>query len=233
MERMTSFGRWIVLIIIVIVVIAAVVLIERGAFSPSSGTTPVATSTLPTDTYGMSEYTDPAYGFSFWYPSALTITASTTNDATSFPGGIAVETLQIGSPGGVSIVVVNSPAKTITDEPSGHASPIGQTKYFYDSASSEWMIAFPDSAQEGSARATTTADVSKATLSGLLMLPSGRRFDTTIIPLSTTRFLVVSDGGGSAFTPQLARTITLGTAAVDPSTQASALQAEANAYANQ
>ena len=37
-------------------------------------------------TYGMSEYTDTAYGFSFWYPGALKFTATATQDSASFPG---------------------------------------------------------------------------------------------------------------------------------------------------
>jgi hypothetical protein len=68
-------------------------------------------------------------------------------------------------------------------------------------------------------------------MSGLIMLPSGRRFDTTIIPLSTTRFLVISDGGGSSFTSQLAQTISQIGASIDTSKQESVLQAESDAYA--
>jgi hypothetical protein len=63
------------------------------------------------------------------------------------------------------------------------------------------------------------------------MLPSGRRFDTTIIPLSTTQFLVIGDGGGSSFTPQLAQTVSRASASVNTSAQTTALQAEAVAYA--
>jgi hypothetical protein len=63
------------------------------------------------------------------------------------------------------------------------------------------------------------------------MLPSGRRFDTTIIPLSTTRFLVIGDGGGSSFTPQLAETVAQTGAAVNVSAETDALQTEATAYA--
>ncbi len=125
---MTTFSRWILgIILAIIVVIAAIVWIEH---------TLISTSTPQAQTYGMSEYTDPTYGFTFWYPTALQIAATTTQDATEdFPGGIAVETVQVGSLGGTSIIVVNSPTATITDEPSNHASPIAQTKYFYDSAS--------------------------------------------------------------------------------------------------
>ncbi len=181
----------------------------------------------------MAQYTDPVYKFSFWYPSTLQITTTPTNDAASFPGGVAVETLQVGSLGGTSVVVVNSPGSTITDEPANHASPIAQTKYFYDSTKSEWMVAYPQGANGAGSGATTTADISKTTMSGLIMLPSGKRFDTTIIPLSTTQFLVISDGGGSSFTSQLAQTVAQAGATIDASLQTSALQAEAAAVAGQ
>jgi len=179
----------------------------------------------------MSEYTDKTYGFTFWYPTALVVTAAAKSDAVSFPGGVAVEVLQIGPVGGTSIQVVDSPASSITDEPNGHASPISQTKYFYDGASKQWMMAFPEGRDGAGPSATTTANISKSTISGLAMLPSGRRFDTTIIPLNTQRFLVISDGGGSAISSELARTVAQTGATVDSSVRAAALQAEAAAYA--
>ena len=65
------------------------------------------------------------------------------------------------------------------------------------------------------------------------MLPSGARFDTTIIPLTTTQFVVVQDGGGSAFTNELARTVAAAGDHVDAKTLAAALRAEAIAYEKQ
>ena len=56
------------------------------------------------------------------------------------------------------------------------------------------------------------------------MLPSSARFDTTIIPLSTTQFVVVQDGGGSAFTNELARTVAAAGAHVEAAVLADALQ---------
>lgn len=212
-----------ILIIIICLLVIAVIIYLFVNFKTSP-------STLPSETYGMRKYIDSTYGFSFWYPSALQVTSTTTNDDTNFPGGVAVETLLIGSMGSTEIFVVNSPMSTITDEPDNHASPIGQTKYFYDNASKQWMIALPQGAIDGIIP-TTTANVSKTTMSGLVMLPSGRRFDTTIIPLSTTRFLVVSDGGGSSFTNQLTQTISQIGASIDTSKQESVLQAESDAYA--
>ena len=147
-----------------------------------------------------------------------------------FPGGVVVETLQIRPAGGISLYVVNAPQSTITDEPNGHAAPIPQTKYFYDAASQRWMVTYPEGTDGGGSAAPAPADVSKTTIGGLPMLPSGARFDTTIIPLSTTQFVVVQDGGGSEFTNELAHTIAAAGAHVDAKTLAAALRAEAIAY---
>ena len=226
--------KWIILIIIVVIVVGILgyVLFSQKAPIQTAPPTVTPTSTAPSETYDMNQYIDPIYGFSFWYPSALQITATTTNNSVDFPGGIAVETLQVGPAGDVTIYVVNSPTSNITDEPANHASPIAQTQYFYNSASGKWMVDYPQgTGRGGSGGATTTANVSKTTISGLVMLPSGRRFDTTIIPLNTTRFLVIGDGGGSSFTPQLAETVAQTNASVNASAKTDALQAEATAYA--
>ena len=224
--------KWALLIIVVVVIagICGYVLFTQKVSPKTAPRTEVSTSTMPSETFGMSEYVDPKYGFSFWYPSVLQVTVTTTKNDTDFPGDVAVEVLQVGSTGGTSIVVVNSTSSSITDEPANHASPINQTEYFYDSASEQWMVTYPQGTNNGNSAVTTTADVSKTTISGLVMLPSGRRFDTVIISLSTMRFLVVSDGGGSSFTSQLALTVTQAGASIDASTYAAALQAEAAAY---
>ena len=186
----------------------------------------------PTVSHRMRQYVDAKYHFSFWYPAALPITAAAANDDKSFPGGVVVETLQI-SAGGISLYVVNSPQSTITDEPNGHAAPIPQTKYFYDAASQRWMVTYPEGTDGGGSGAPAPADVSKTTVGGQPMLPSSARFDTTIIPLSTTQFVVVQDGGGSAFTNELARTVAAPGAHVDAAALAAALDAEAMAYEKQ
>ena len=213
-------------IICIVIVVALCVLLSRATPSSSPSQMGASTSTKPTDTYGMAEYTDEAYGFYFWYPNTLPVTARSIEDSIDFPGGVAVENLQIGSAGGTSIFVVNSPNSIIVDEPNHHASPIPQTEYFYDSSTQQWMIAHPEGTDGGDSAATTTAGVSQTTIGGLVMLQSGRRFDTTIIPLSTTRFLVISDGGGSSFTSQLARTVALSGSIINIATYEAALQAE-------
>jgi hypothetical protein len=93
------------------------------------------------------------------------------------------------------------------------------------------MISYPEGTPTGTGSATPTpANISKTTISGLFMLEAGKRFDTTIIPLSTTQFLVVSDGGGSSFTSELAKTVAQSNASIDSSVESNALQAEATAY---
>jgi len=95
------------------------------------------------------------------------------------------------------------------------------------------MISYPEAAANGEGSSKPiVVDISKAktTMAGLLMLPAGKRFDTTIIPLNTTRFIVVSDGGGSSFTSELAYTISPAGISVLSSILDTALQTEASAY---
>lgn len=219
---MTVIGRIVACLVVAIAAAAPAVLVRAADVQLA-----------PTIHRRMSQYVDATYHFSFWYPAALRITVTAANDAASFPGGVTVETLQVGSSGGVSLYVVNSPQSTITDEPNGHAAPIPQTKYFYDATSQRWMVAHPEGTDGGGNGAPAPADVSKTTIGGLPMLPSGARFDTTIIPLSTTQFVVVQDGGGSAFTNELVYTVAAAGAHVDAKTLAAALRAEAIAYEKQ
>jgi len=95
------------------------------------------------------------------------------------------------------------------------------------------MVAYPEGRDDGGSTATTAADVSKTTIGGLPMLPSDARFDTTIIPLSPTRFIVVQDGGGSEFTNELARTVAPAGGKIAPAARAAAQRAEAAAYKKQ
>ena len=209
---MTFVGRIVATVVVAIAVAAPTVLVRAADVELA-----------PTIHHRMSRYVDAKYRFSFWYPSALRITVTAANDEARFPGGVVVETLQV-SAGGISLYVVNSPQSTIADEPNGHAAPIPQTKYFYDAASQRWMVTYPEGTDGGGNAAPAPADVSKTTIGGQPMLPSGARFDTTIIPLSTTQFVVVQDGGGSEFTNQLARTVAAAGAHVDAKTLSAALQ---------
>jgi hypothetical protein len=220
---MTGIGRIVACLVVAIVAAAPTVLVRAADVELA-----------PAVHHRMSRYVDAKHRFSFWYPAALRITVTAANDDASFPGGVVVEALQVRPAGGISLYVVNSPQSTITDEPNGHAAPIPQTKYFYDAASQRWMVAYPEGTDGGGGSAAPApADVSKTTIGGLPMLPSGARFDTTIIPLSTTQFVVVQDGGGSAFTNELARTVAAAGARVEAAALSAALRAEAIAYEGQ
>jgi hypothetical protein len=219
---MTFVGRIVATVVVAIAVTAPVVFVRAADVELA-----------PTIHHRMSRYVDAKYGFSFWYPSALRITVAAANDEARFPGGVVVEILQARPAGGISLYVVNSPQSTITDEPNGHAAPIPQTKYFYDASSLRWMVTYPEGTDGGGSAAPAPADVSKTTIGGQPMLPSGARFDTTIIPLSTTQFVVVQDGGGSEFTDQLARTVAAAGARVKATALSAALRAEALGYEGQ
>jgi hypothetical protein len=218
---MTVIGR-LAATVVVAIAAAAPAILARAADLPIP----------PTVSHRMRQYVDEKYHFSFWCPAAFPITVATANDDKSFPGGVVVETLQV-STDGISLYVVNSPQSTITDEPNGHAAPIPQTKYFYDASSQRWMVAYPEGTDGGGSAAPAPADVSQTTVGGQPMLPSSARFDTTIIPLSTTLFVVVQDGGGSAFTNELARTVAAPGTHVEVAVLAAALHAEAMAYEKQ
>ena len=213
--------------------IAACLVVAIAVALPAALARAADVELAPTVHHPMSRYVDVKYRFSFWHVSALRVTVTAANDDARFPGGVTVETVQVGSPGGVSLYVVNSPQSTITDEPNGHAAPIPQMKYFYDASSQRWMVAYPEGTDGGGSSAPAPADVSKTTVGGLPMLPSGARFDTTIIPLSTTQFVVVQDGGGSAFTNELARTVAAAGARIEAAALSAALHAEALAYEGQ
>jgi hypothetical protein len=221
---MTVIGRIVACLVVAIAAAAPAVLVRAADVQLA-----------PTIHHRMSRYVDAKYRFSFWYPSALRITVAAANDDAHFPGGVVVETLQVQPAGGISLYVVNSPQSSITDEPNGHAAPIPQTKYFYDASSQRWMVTYPEGTDGGGSgsAAPAPADVSKTTIGRLPMLPSGARFDTTIIPLSTTQFVVVQDGGGSAFTNELARTIVAAGARVEAAVLSAALRAEALGYEGQ
>jgi hypothetical protein len=215
--------------IAIVATIAAVVFV-----APAASAQPTAPSAAPaTATQGMKQYIDKKYAFSFWYLVALQIKVTASNDDKSFPGGTVVETVQVGPAGGAVVHIVNSPQGAITDEPNGHAAPIPQTELFMDAAMQMWMLRFPEGDAGGKPVEAKGIDLSKKTIGGLPLVATGARFDTTIIPLSKTRFVVVQDGGGGTFTNQLAATVALAGAHVDAKAQSAALQAEAAASKNQ
>ena len=92
---------------------AACVVVAIAAAAPAVPVRAADVELGPTVHHPMSRYVDVKYRFSFWHLSALRITVAAANDEARFPGGVTVETVQVGSPGGVSLYVVNSPQSTI------------------------------------------------------------------------------------------------------------------------
>jgi hypothetical protein len=111
-------------------IIAIAAMLAAVIFAAPNASAQLAKASAAATTSGLKQYTDPKYGFSFWYPAALQITVTAAKDDTSFPGGTTVETVQVGPAGGVAVHVVNSPHSALTDEPNGHATPIAQTRFF-------------------------------------------------------------------------------------------------------
>ena len=62
------------------------------------------------------------------------------------------------------------------------------------------------------------------------MFQGTSRFNTSIIPLNTNKFIVVSDGGG-VVADYLAKTVTSIGRSIDSPEQSAVLKAEAEAYA--
>ena len=134
-----------------------------------------------------------------------------------------------------SIHVVRSPGSATADEPDGHASPIAQTNYFYDATVQRWMVAHPEGTDGGGPPPPPAAAVFNETTIGGRADAAGQRplRRPAVIPLSTTLFVVVKDGGGSAFTDQVARTVAPLDAHIDSAALKAALHDLAVAYEKQ
>ena len=190
----------------------------------------------PTAVAGMSQYTDADFGFSFWYPSSWTV-SSNINDSNYVSGETIVKTLVLHSQPNstdITIVEVVSSDKTITDLNSGAGAVSGfPVKYYFDSNQHVWMTVMPQGTPSGRDGGPSLADTSNDTMGGLHMFPGLTRFDTYMIPLSASNFVVLSDTGEYA-AQMLAKTIV----AADPSVatpvstaqQVQTIQAEVSAY---
>ena len=141
-----------------------------------------------------------------------------------------VKYLEVGKAGDVYVFEVSSPKGMLTDNPG--AAPLPPVNYSWNVADKTWMISWPEGTPSGKLASTTTATINKKTMSGLPMLPGTSRFNTSIIPLNSNKFVVVSDGGGVS-ADYLARTVTPIGGSIDSPEQSAVLKAEADAYAGQ
>ena len=232
---------YLVAIIIAIVVIALIII---GVYSYEAGkqasvnqsgstattTDQTATSSSALGVQGMSQYTDTAFGFSFWYPSSWHVNVSTSSNNSNIQGGSVIKNLTIGdvSPE-ILIQEVASPSFTITD--TGGAGPIGPVTYSFVQATHTWMIV---NSQSGTT--SLPADISINTMGGLHMFAGTSRFDSIIIPLSAENFVVIKDNGGFNAALLAKTVVALDTSAATPvsiSEQNHDIQSESNAYAVQ
>jgi hypothetical protein len=211
-------------IIIAVLLIAAIVLYihpRASSVAEPVDSVPVATTTNPVTTTptqaiavaGMKEYTDPSFGFSFWYPSNWQVSSGipSFDDGNNVADATVVKKLTVGVPNQtenfITIKEAHSTTRTFTD--TGGAGPIGPITYFFDTNSHLWMTR----SDITGANVTTAADISNNSMGGLHLFGGTSRFDTTIIPLSADNFLMISDNGGEASATALAKTVL----ATDPS----------------
>ena len=219
---------------------------------PTSSMSPIQTSAPSSGASAspaMLQYTDPEFGFSFWYPSGWQVTQAFVANAAKYPGGTVLKQLNVTN--GLDTITVEeyvSPGDTITDSTGVGACPVCvTTRYYYNFNIHEWMAQYPNdtpsatySGQPYVAGSSVPANVSLNTMGGLHMLAGSMRFGAnTIIPLSAQDFLVIAVDGaiatGSSDPQALAKTVV----ALDPDVatpvsaaeQAATVQDEASVFA--
>ncbi len=140
------------------------------------------------------KYTDPTYGFILYYPSTWTLTSK---GAGSRDIGI-INFDNVGPDGGNSIdVTIQAGNKVTTTD-----NKFGEVSYFYDNSAGGWMTI-------GNDGITKPASASYYTVSGLPVFMGTNRWKTTIVPLSTTKFLVIhiTGSGWTAVVDPLTKTV--------------------------
>lgn len=178
--------------------------------------------------FGLKQYSDHDFGFSFWYPGSWEIKESATPYPGRFPNNKVIKYIRVGREGSIYVFEVSSANGSITDNPG--AAPFPPVKYYWDAAGKKWMVSWPQGNTAGKLVADAVASTTARTMSGLPMFWSPSRFDTSIIPLSQNKFVVISDGGG-VNAEFLAKTVTLIGGSIDSPEQTAVLKAEAAAYA--
>ena len=181
-------------------------------------------------TFGLKQYSDHDFGFSFWYPGNWEIKEGVPPNPGKFPKNKIVKYIRVGAEGNVHVFEVSSANGSITDNPG--PAPFPPINYFWDAAGKKWMVSWPEGNAMGQSAEPMPASTTVKTMSGLFMFHSPSRFNTSIIPLSQNKFVVISDGGG-ANAEFLAKTVTLIGGSIDSPGQTAVLKSEAAAYAGQ
>lgn len=187
------------------------------------------TSQYLNGTFGLKQYTDHNFGFSFWYPGNWDVREKTPTGISKFPGSKIVKYMRVGNEGNVYVYEISSGSAGITDNPD--PAPFPPVNYSWDAAAKKWMVSWPQGTTADERATTTAAQLYDKTMSGLPIFRGTSRFDTNIIPLSSTKFVVISDGGG-ANADYLAKTVTPIGGSVNSPGQTATLKAEADAYSN-
>ena len=160
---------------------------------------------------GMKQYTDLGFGFLFWYPSVWTVENVSISNQNAYPGGIIQKRLNIYKPGGTAKLIIDeyySADKTITINSTCDAR-LGcstVTRYYFDSNAHTWIVQYPEGSPSQysdkpwyiTPGTTKAADVSANTMGGLHILVAP---GPIIVPLSATKFLVMSSDNLGALSP--------------------------------
>ena len=180
------------------------VLIGAGCSPMTRSTSEIQAPT--TTTPEMNRYTDATSGFSFSYPKTWTVTEesiASADDHGYLSGGTIIKRLRVegvedGDNRHMTFEEFHSPTRSITEFGVNDVSPVGEDKkYFFDEQKQAWMYTTLRS-DAGPLTATTTADVSKKTTSGLPIFLGAARHDAEyIVPLNTENFVIVSEINGS------------------------------------
>jgi hypothetical protein len=186
----------------------------------------VGGNSQPTSVAGMSEYTDSNFGFSFWYPTGWSVSSQTPSQ-NQF-GGVSIKTIIIspsGNPDTETTLTEVQTSKTITV-----SGDLISTSYYFDGNAGSWMTyssQYPTPA---------IANTSVNTMGGLHVFSTGDVFETDVIPLSATNFIVVGNSEASAadvsdpLTKTIVATSPVVATPVSTAQQTATIQAEANAY---
>jgi len=174
---------------------------------------------------GMSRYQDDL-GFSFWYPSAWSVTPQPINNCASRPRpepcpdnaggclqeGTVVKQLKVSSSQtSIVVQVFHSPSSSILEPGATQSAAAGEdVRYFFDPATRSWMQTILISTMRDlRGPVTTPASVSERTMGRLPILAGAARHGAdSIVPLKDGNFVVVeSMDPGNPDQRYLARTI--------------------------
>jgi hypothetical protein len=250
-----SAAAWIIFVLVAVVVVGAIVWYETyyvnrpPIVSVTSGASsqPAATSssTAAMQVPGMLEYSDPSFGFSFWYPDGWQVISTPVQEPNKYPGGTIVKELDVeNGMRQITLEEFTSPSSSITDSTGVGACPVcSTTNYYFNSANRTWMVVYPNGSNAGTPApgVPSRANISTNTIGGLYMLAGSQRFGANVIvPLSPKNFVVVTVDGaiatGSNDAQALAKTIVASDPAagtpVSAAVQVQTIGAETTAYAN-